>query len=82
MLGENHLLVLEFPEDAELIEHLKQNDEAFAQKAKRYHQLDHTIRGLEVSNVPTTDENFMQLKSERVVLKDEIYQYLQQIKTG
>ncbi|MGF1723751.1 YdcH family protein [Photobacterium nomapromontoriensis] len=39
----------------------------------RYHQLDHKIRGLENSKIPTDDTHFTQLKLERVQLKDKIF---------
>ncbi|MEI8595500.1 YdcH family protein [Photobacterium sp. Hal280] len=42
----------------------------------RYHQLDHRIRGLECSNIPTEDHHFTQLKMERLQLKDKIYNIL------
>ncbi|ADN76886.1 protein of unknown function DUF465 [Ferrimonas balearica DSM 9799] len=76
MLGENHALIFDFPEYRDVIHHLKETDEAFAQLAKEYHELDHKIRGLEVNAVPTTDENFVALKSRRVALKDELHKRL------
>lgn len=76
MLGENHALFIEYPEHQDRIKELKQTDEHFKQMADRYHQLDHKIRGLEVSNIPTDDQHFTQLKLERLQLKDKIYSIL------
>ncbi|MBY5992914.1 YdcH family protein [Ferrimonas balearica] len=76
MLGENHALIFEFPEHKEVIHHLKESDEEFARMAKEYHDLDHKVRGLEVNGVPTTDQNFMDLKARRVSLKDQLYRRL------
>lgn len=76
MLGENHLLSNEFPQYSDLIQSLKANNSEFSAKAKRYHELDHKIRGLEVNQVPTTDDHFSALKLERAELKDKIYHTL------
>ena len=76
MLGENHLLTHEFPEYLSAIIELKSRNNAFCALAKRYHQLDHQIRGFEESELPITDEHFIELKAERVALKDQIYQIL------
>ncbi|MBT1444917.1 DUF465 domain-containing protein [Shewanella sp. JM162201] len=76
MLGEKHLLSHEFPKYSALIDTLKSQNSDFCASAKRYHQLDHKIRGLELNKVPTTDEHFSALKMERAVLKDRIYHTL------
>ncbi len=76
MLGENHLLTHEFPEYLSAIIELKSTNRHFCQLAKRYHQLDHQIRGFENNEVPITDEHFIELKAERVTLKDQLYRLL------
>ena len=76
MLYEKHNINHEFPDHSVAIANLKSNDPEFAALAKQYHKLDHQICGLEANEVPTTDVNFMALKSQRVVLKDQIYQKL------
>ncbi|NAW64982.1 YdcH family protein [Photobacterium halotolerans] len=76
MLGENHALFIEFPEMQDKIKELKTCDESFKAMSDRYHQLDHKIRGLECSNIPTEDHHFTQLKMERLQLKDKIYNIL------
>jgi len=76
MLGEKHLLSTEFPEYSSVIHDLKSTDPEFMGMSKRYHQLDHKIRGLELNKVPTTDEHFSTLKLERAELKDKLYRIL------
>lgn len=73
----NHSLYNDFPQYAERIRQLKETDESFARLASEYHKLDHSVRGLEMRNVPTTDENYEQMKMRRVQLKDQILRRLQ-----
>lgn len=76
MLGENHGLVTDFPEYQDTIKKLSESDNDFSEKAKSYHLLDGQIRKLELRNSPVSDENMHQLKHERSVLKDYLYQKL------
>ncbi|MDO6705470.1 YdcH family protein [Photobacterium sp. 1_MG-2023] len=76
MLGENHALFIEFPEMQERITELKSQDENFKAMSDRYHELDHKIRGLECTNIPTEDHHFTQLKMERLQLKDKLHSIL------
>ncbi len=73
----SHSLYQDFPEHQDRINQLKVEDEAFARAAAEYHKLDHSVRGLEMRNVPTTDQHFMELKLRRARLKDELYRMLQ-----
>ncbi|BEU04298.1 hypothetical protein OAG1_30980 [Agarivorans sp. OAG1] len=82
MLGENHALIFEFPEHRERIHQLKVADSDFNSLAKRYHQLDHKIRGLEATQVPAEDQYFMQMKLQRVQLKQQIFSILSQANTA
>ncbi len=76
MLGENHSLVNEFPKFIETINNLNACDSAFASNVKRYDDLDTEIRHLELDNAPIDDESMHQLKHDRAVLKDLLYQQL------
>jgi uncharacterized protein YdcH (DUF465 family) len=76
MLGEDHSLVNEFPTYKNKIAELNAMDESFASDAKRYHQLDSEIRKLELNNAPIDDQALHQLKHDRAVLKDVLYQCL------
>ncbi len=69
----NHNLDNEFPESIELIQQLKRDDPQFAQMASEYHALDHKVRGLEMCDIPTSDENYEDLKKRRLYLKDQLY---------
>ncbi|WP_117233806.1 YdcH family protein [Vibrio maerlii] len=76
MLGEVHSLVNDFPEHKDKVEALISNDESFAAENKRYNELDKEIRVLELNGAPIDDEAMHQLKHDRSVLKDALYQRL------
>ncbi len=76
MLGEDHSLLHEFPEHKERIEQLLGSDENFAKDTKRYNELDKEIRVLELADSPIDDDAMHQLKHDRAVLKDSLYQRL------
>ncbi len=72
----NHSLYADFPEFRDRIQQLKHENAEFARLASEYHKLDHNVRGLEMSQVPTTDQRYDELKRRRVQLKDELYRML------
>ena len=76
MLGEDHSLINDFPDYKDKIAELNSSDKVFAKDAKRYHQLDKEIRKLEINNAPIEDIALHQLKHNRAVLKDLLYQRL------
>ncbi|MGY5452445.1 YdcH family protein [Agarivorans sp. MS3-6] len=76
MLGEDHSLAKEFPDFLDTITSLVKRDEAFAKDTKRYNALDKEIRVLELNGAPIDDEAMHQLKHDRSVLKDSLYQRL------
>ncbi len=76
MLGEVHSLEHDFPKYKETIARLIASDEAFAKNAKQYNALDKEIRKLELNGAPIDDESMHQLKHDRAVLKDSLYQRL------
>lgn len=80
MLGENHSLQSDFPEYKALIAELVANDSTFASEALKYNTLDEEIRNLELKGAPASDETLHQMKHERAVLKDTLYQKLQAAK--
>ncbi|ANG64830.1 hypothetical protein A8C75_21690 [Marinobacterium aestuarii] len=73
----NHSLYEDFPQYAARIRQLKEENETFARLASEYHKLDHSVRGLEMRNIPTSDDNFEQMKQRRVQLKDQLLKMLQ-----
>lgn len=76
MLGEDHSLTQDFPEHLNTIKKLNSNDPEFVDKAKKYNALDKEIRTLELQDAPIDDEEMLQLKHDRVVLKDWLHQQL------
>ncbi|MGP9821289.1 YdcH family protein [Salinarimonas sp. NSM] len=67
-----HELAEEFPEAAERIHALKQENAHFAKLADEYHELNRTIHRIETRVEPTSDEVEQDLRRKRLVLKDEI----------
>ncbi|WED23746.1 YdcH family protein [Vibrio sp. JC009] len=80
MLGENHSLLNEFPEFKELIAKLVESDNVFANDTRKYNSLDEEIRNLELNGSPVIDQSMHQMKHDRSVLKDSLYQRLLQAK--
>lgn len=80
MLGEDHSLLHEFPAHKVQIHQLNQSNAEFAKDAKRYHLLDSEIRKLELNNAPIDDDALHQLKQERTLLKDSLYQTIMKAK--
>ncbi|SET00749.1 YdcH family protein [Thalassotalea agarivorans] len=76
MLGEVHSLINDFPELKDKINALNESDVVFADKNKQYNALDKEIRELELNSAPIDDEAMHQLKHDRAVLKDELYQQI------
>ncbi|GAC33640.1 YdcH family protein [Paraglaciecola polaris] len=76
MLGENHSLNSDFPEYRETISALTTSDKQFAEKAKKYNDLDKEVRILELKDAPIDDEAMHQMKHDRAILKDLLYQRL------
>lgn len=73
----NHSLYNDFPQHRERIHQLKLSDENFARMATEYHQIDHSIRGLESRGISTSNEQFEKMKLRRLALKDRLYQMIQ-----
>lgn len=73
---EKHDLHHEFPELNDQIHDLKMNNRHFAKLFEEYHKLDHSVRGLEQNNQPTSDQHIEEMKLKRLTLKDELYAML------
>ncbi|MBK1647502.1 YdcH family protein [Rhabdochromatium marinum] len=76
MLGEIHDLIHEFPELVGKIDTLRVSDTDFAADMDRYDALDARIRKLEELGTPVADETIEDLKKERLLLKDRLYNRL------
>jgi hypothetical protein len=57
-----HSLYDDFPADHDRINQLKLENEEFSRVAGEYHKLDHSVRGLEMRDIPTSDQHFEELK--------------------
>ena len=73
MLGESHDLLHEFPELADKIQEMRDQDQSFAQLMDAYNDLDQRVRELEELAQPVADETMEDLKKERLRLKDQLY---------
>jgi uncharacterized protein YdcH (DUF465 family) len=71
-----HELAEEFPELAEQMTRLRQNDRHFANLADRYHTLNRDVHRAETDIEPTSDDHMIEMRRARMALKDEIYAYL------
>lgn len=71
-----HNLTDAFPEFEHKILDLKVNDNRFKNLFEKYDDLDHEIYRIETDSEPASDSTLNELRMERVKLKDEIYQYL------
>ena len=78
MLGESHSLINEFPKHIDDINTLSEEDPNFAKQARKYNELDEKIRSLELDNSLISDAEIRQLKHERSVLKDALFQRIQE----
>ncbi len=71
-----HELAEEFPELAEQMSALNQSDTHFAKLSDNYHTLNRAIHRSETDVEPTSDDHMVEMRKERLALKDEIYTYL------
>ena len=76
MLGETHDLVHEFPDLASRIDLMRAQDPSFATLMDDYDALDAKVRQLEELGIPVADETIEDLKKERLLLKDRLYELL------
>ena len=78
MLGEAHDLLHEFPDLVEKIDSLRNSDGEFAQLMTEYDNLDARVRKLEELGTPVADETIEDLKKERLLMKDRLYDMLRE----
>lgn len=76
MLGESHDLLNEFPDLEVKIAALRTSDEEFATLMTNYDILDAEVRKLEELGTPVADETIEDLKKERLLMKDRLYEIL------
>ena len=71
-----HELAEEFPELAEQMAALRQSDGHFAKLSDEYHALNRALHRAETDVEPTSDDNMVGMRKQRMALKDEIYAYV------
>ncbi|WP_298429759.1 YdcH family protein [uncultured Jannaschia sp.] len=67
-----HELTEEFPDQAQTITRLKAEAPHFAKLAERYHVLNREIHRAETNVEPCSDVHMLELRRQRLTLKDEI----------
>ncbi len=77
MLNEKHDLIHELPQHRETIHNLKMTDPHFAQLFEEYHDLDHEVHRIETGVETTSDEYLEGRKKQRLHIKDELFQLIQ-----
>lgn len=75
-LVDAHTLERDFPEHADTIRRLDEENLEFRSQHKKYHKLDKKIRGLEGKGVATDDQHFSELKMERAQVKYNLYHWI------
>ena len=76
MLGEVHDILHEFPNLEETIKDLHETNPEFVKLMDDHDKLDTEIRDLEEHDQPTSDIHMEELKKQRALLKDRIYDIL------
>ncbi|MGB0960653.1 MAG: YdcH family protein [Halocynthiibacter sp.] len=72
-----HELAEEFPEMADKIHDLKVNNAHFAKLFEEYHELNRAVHRAETDVEPTDDTHMVEMRKNRMALKDELYTILQ-----
>lgn len=75
----HHPLVKEFPRHREQIHHLKISNSHFHNLMEQYEELDKRVFRIEDGTHPTSDEYVEQLKRERLLLKDQLFEMISTI---
>jgi uncharacterized protein YdcH (DUF465 family) len=71
-----HELAQDFPEHADRISELKQNDAHFSRLFDDYHDINRAVHRAETNVEPLEDLAEVELRKKRAALKDELYHLL------
>lgn len=71
-----HELHEEFPSDIERLRALRQSNAHFARLTDEYHELNRTVHRAETDVEPVADLELVQMRKQRLALKDEIARML------
>jgi uncharacterized protein YdcH (DUF465 family) len=71
-----HELAEEFPDAADKISALKQSDAHFSRLVDEYHDVNRNVHRAETDVEPTDDLNLVDMRKQRLSLKDRIWHML------
>ena len=71
-----HELAEEFPELVGQMQRLRETDAHFAKLCDDYHVKNRAVHRAETNIEPTADEYLVEMRKERMALKDQIYAYI------
>lgn len=71
-----HELAQDFPEHAERISEMKQNDAHFSRLFDDYHEINRAVHRAETNVEPLEELAEVEMRKKRGVLKDELYKLL------
>lgn len=77
-----HELAADFPEFVDQLHELKLRDNHFQKLAEQYHEINRTVHRAETNIEPTTDEHLIDMRKQRMALKDEIHGILKAAKAS
>ncbi|SMY08537.1 YdcH family protein [Flavimaricola marinus] len=75
-----HELHEEFPDQVDAIHELRQSNAHFAAMTDSYHTVNRAIHRAETDIEPTDDAHMVQMRKERMALKDQIWAELSKAK--
>ncbi|QHQ36149.1 YdcH family protein [Algicella marina] len=67
-----HELSEDFPEDREILQHLKRTNPHFSRLVNEYHEINRALHRVEIGLEPSDDAHLKEMHWARMVLKDEI----------
>lgn len=73
-----HELAEEFPELADQMAAMRQSDAHFAKLSDEYHTLNRALHRAETDVEPTSDDHMVDMRKQRMALKDQIYSYIKE----
>ncbi len=73
-----HEIHEEFPEYAEKITELKQNDAHFSRLSEEYHEINRQIHRAETNVEPVEELAEVEMRKKRAALKDNLYRMLKE----
>ncbi|HFC04645.1 MAG TPA: DUF465 domain-containing protein [Rhizobiales bacterium] len=76
-----HELSEEFPADIEIMHKLKMENAHFSKLHDEYHEVNREIHRIEIEEEAASDAVTEEMKKQRLLLKDEIYQMIVEAKS-